>query len=282
MADISGLINQAGSQLGNARTQLNNINSTASDLLRHAGVESRPQEIGIGGFRTYSRIRERVNYQAEIPLSFVETGNAISDHRIIQPLAVSIEGSVGDVYLPQGALSSTLGRAQAEIGNVTQYLPARTQTQIIKVSALITDVADAVRKIESLLDSGEQVVDLFQNSSVQANPLQLQFIDVMSRMFNAGQLLMVETRYKNYRNMAITNLMFEVNNETNEVRFTIDLQEWREAGIEFVEVARNPGSGAADAVSGKQDKGVQRGEEVERSLATALLGFFGITLPGEQ
>lgn len=280
MADISGFVRTAGSQLGNARAQLNNANSAVGALLERAGVESRPQEIGIGGFRTYSRIRERVNYQADIPISFVETGSPISDHRIIQPLSVSIEGVVGDIYLPQGALSSTVGRIQAEIGNVTQYLPTRTQTQISKVSALVNDAADAVRRIEALIDSGEQVLDLFRNRSVQANPLQFQFIETMESLFRTGSIFNVETRYRIYWDMVITNLMFEVNNETDEIRFMIDLQEWREASIEFVEVARNPGGGAADAVSGKQDKGVQRGDDVEQSLLTTIFEAIGIPVPG--
>ncbi len=126
------------------------------------------------------------------------------------------------------------------------------------------------------------MLDLFRNSGTQANPLQMQFIEEMESLFRSGQIINLETRYRIYWSMVITNLMFEVDNETNEVRFTIDLQEWREAAIEFVEVARNASRGAGDAVSGKQDKGVQRGDEVDQSLLTTIFEAIGIPVPGSD
>ena len=251
-------------------------------LLNKAGVDSSPQEIGIAGFKTYSRVRGVVTRSAEIPLSFVENGSPLNDHIIKQPLGIQIRGNVGDIFLPEAELSATVGAIQAEIGNVTQYLPARTQTQVSKVFGLINDVSDAIRKLDAIVDSGYQILDLFGDESAAQISNQLAFIEKMESLYDAELPISVTTRYKKYNSMVITNLIFEVDNEDNSIDFTIDFQRWRTARLDYVAVKRNVSNGTKGALNGKSDKGVQRGDKVDQSLATSILESLGFSIPGGE
>ena len=243
------------------------------DYLNRVRQETPKQEIGIGGFTALVRVRERYTLEADAPDTPVEDGSFVNDHIIRKPVRISIEGDVSDVHLRGQPILRDIRQLQAEIGNVTsQYAPARTQAQLSRVSALANDALDAVRRVDALLDAGEQIGSLFGNQDAQAKPLREQFIDHMEALHNGKQLISIDMPYRRLDAMVITSLTFAYDNETEVTTFTLEAKKLQFAALEFAQI-RRPARGLGGQTSSQVDNGPQEGDRVERSLITNIFGY---------
>ena len=232
------------------------------------------EEVGIGGFRVYARVSDKTRRTSQVPVVYLEDGSAISDHIIVDPLVISIDGVIGDVVLTPREGTKAVTALQAELGNVAQYLPERSQTQIQKANVLINDAADAVREVDALLAAGQQAVDFFGNKDASSSkPLAEQFLDAMEKIFKGKQLIAVDMPYRTHQSMAITSLETDSDNETGWLTFSITLQQVRLTSLEFAQLASapNPSQGTKGQLQSEADKGAQEGE---RSLISTIVGLF--------
>ena len=241
------------------------------DFINRQFAETPKQEVGIGGFTALVRVRERMTMGSTIPTTPVEDGSFVNDHIIPKPLVLNIEGDVADVHLDASPSIRQFQRLQAEIGNVTsQYAPSKTQAQLSKINALANDVADAVRAIDNLIDTGDQVLDYFGNKDSESKSLQEQFIDVMDALYKGKQAFAIDMPFRRHEQMVITSLIISYDNQVNTTTFALEAQQIQYADLKFVQVEKkSPGLfGQADS---EVSKGSQEGEQVTESLATQIL-----------
>jgi hypothetical protein len=237
------------------------------------------EAVGIGGFLTAARVREKVTNTREIPVTFTEDGGHLNDHIIKNPITLSIEGEVSNVFrLPSPAVAA-LQQAQAQIGNITQYLPQRTQAQLSRVSGLAADLTGAIDRVDAILASGQQAANFLGFTGEEGKTNIERFIDEMDGHMNGYDLISIDMPFRTYQNMVITSLDYERNSQTDSLKFNIEAQEFRIAPSIFVELAaKNPATGTNGRQTGEADKGAQEGAEVPESLATQTLrgirGFF--------
>jgi len=232
------------------------------------------EEIGINGFTTAARVRERISRSASVPTTFLEDGSHINDHIIRNPLTLSIEGNVSDTFVMPDPAIAALQAAQAQVGNITQYAPARTQAQISRVSGLATDFISAVDKVDNFLESSNRVAAYLGLQDARAITNIQKFIDNMESAQSSDQLISISMPFKTYKQMYITSLETTRNNQTSALDFTMELQQFRFADTISADTkaAENPSSSTNGQTAGSKDKGVQEGEEVEES---ALFSWFG-------
>ena len=229
-------------------------------------------EVGIGGFTALVRVRDSYKLSAEVPTTPVENGSFVNDHIILKPITITIEGDVSDIHLRASPIIRGFQRLQAEIGNITsQYAPARTQAQLSKVSALVNDAVDAVRRLDALLDAGEQVLDLFGNKDTESKGLQEQFIDAMEALHFGKQAIAIDMPFRRHENMVIISFQSNTDNVTNVTTFSLEAQQLQYAELQFVEVT-TPASGLGGQTDEEVSKGAQEGEPVDSSLFSQILG----------
>jgi hypothetical protein len=244
-----------------------------SDYLNRETQAPAQQEIGIGKFTSLVRIRETYRRTASAPSTPVEDGSVVNDHIILDPLTISIEGSVSDVHLRASPVLRAIRQAQAEIGNITsQYAPARTQTQLTQISALANDALDAARRIDALLDAGEQIGALFGNQDASSKTNRQYFIDYIEELYEGKQLISIDMPYRRLDNMVITSLTINYDNEIDASDFTLEAQKVRMVELQFAQVQKRSGgtSGQTDA---ETNKGAQAPEPVECSLWANAKGY---------
>ena len=230
------------------------------------------QEVGIGGFTALVRVRDSYKLTAEAPVTPVENGSFTNDHIILKPITISIEGDVSDIHLRASPIIQAFQRAQAEIGNVTsQYVPARTQAQISKASALVNDAADAVRRLDATLDAGGQALELFGNKDTEAKSIQEQFIDAMDALHFGQQAIAIDMPFRRHENMVITSFQSNTDNKTGTTTFSLEAQQLQYAELQFVEVT-TPASGLDGQTDAEVSKGAQEGKSVDSSLFAQILG----------
>ena len=243
-----------------------------ADFIDRQVADPQQNEIGIGGFTALVRVSERYALTAELPTTPVEDGSYVNDHIIRKPMTLSIEGDVSDVYVPGSPAVRQFQQVQAVIGDLSaKYAPARTQAQLERVSALANTAADAVRKIDGLVDTGQQILDFFGNEDDESKSPQEQFLDAMEALYNSGQVFAIDMPFRRHENMGITSFVAAYDNEINSTSFTLEVQQMRFADLQFVEIT-TPAPGLNGQTTGEVDQGTQEGEPVEQSLLTAVFG----------
>jgi len=239
--------------------------------------DSEGEEVGIGGFTTLARVSERFKRNASVPVTYLEDGSHVNDHIIREPLTLSIEGNVSDIFVQPGEGISALQEAQAQVGNITQYAPARTQAQLSRVSGLVNNFTDAADRVDALIDNAQGATKYIGLQDDTAKSNIDKFLDAMAGIQASDRLIKISTSFATHQNMYITSLEVTRDNQNKAVDFTIEAQEFRFAQTASAETsaAQNAAIATAGQTDGETDKGTQEGEEVEESLSTNLGQMFG-------
>lgn len=233
------------------------------------------EEVGIGGFVTFARVSERFTRTAEVPTTFLEDGSHINDHIIRNPLTLSIEGNVSDVFLRPSPAIEAVRRAQVEVGNITQFAPARTQSQVSKISGIVNDVTSAIDQVDAIIDAGQQAAGFLGLIDSEARSNQEAFIDTIESIYESESLIAIDMPFRTYERMAITSIEVTRDNQQKALSFSIEATQFRFAQTIFTQgPAPNPASGTNGQTDGETDKGVQEGAEPDQSFANYLLGIF--------
>lgn len=228
---IDSITTGATAGASKVKQRFSDILGRAQDALRSP---SDVQEVGIGGFRLFARVTDSVTYAQGVPVHVVEDGSFITDHLIRTPVVVQIQGSVSDIF--QGpAVEDVISKATAQIGTVSGFLPARTQTQIQAITDQALAVRDTVDRIGQLVDAGRNALDMFGDKSGSTS-LREQFLDAMEQVYYGCQLIQIETAYRVHQNMALVSLMIGRDNLAESLTFTLTAQEVRIAETEWVDV----------------------------------------------
>ena len=227
------------------------------------------QQIGIAGFYMMAIVRQGYTKSSQIPFTPLENGSYATDHIIQMPLMIDIEGSVADIYEAPSPAQLAYMRALGEIGNVDRYLPARTRQQINAINSLLLDVTNQVNKIDDLINTGEQLFNLFSTNS-SAKGLPEQFIDLINSLIDNDQIIQIELPYKVYDNMAISNFSINYPNEySNALDFRMTAWQIRYANTIVQDASsyyKNPAPAVKDQIAPPDDKGINKTKDVPASF----------------
>jgi hypothetical protein len=214
-----------------------------------------------------------------VPTTFLEDGSHINDHIIRNPLTLSIEGNVSDAFFMPNPAIAALQAAQEQVGNITQYAPARTQAQVSRVSGLTNDFTNAIDKVDSFIESSSRVASYLGLQDDTAKSNIENFIDTMESLQEGEQLISIDMPFRTYEQMYITSLEITRTNQTNSLDFTMELQQFRFADTIFTEItpAANPSAVTNGQTEGSKDKGVQEGADVPQSFLNSTLERIGVS-----
>jgi len=234
------------------------------------------ETVGIGGFTAFAQISEKFKRSAKVPTTFLEDGSHVNDHIIREPLTVSIEGNVSDLFVLPSEPVAILQEHQAQIGKITQYAPARTQAQLSRVSGLVNDFTSAMDKADALISSAQGAAKYLGNQDKEAQTNIESFLDAMKGLQATDKLIKISTSFKTYTDMYITSLEVTRDNQNRAINFTLEAQKVRIAQTLFTKTtaAQNAAIATAGQTDGETDKGAQEGEEVEE-VEESLTTIFG-------
>ena len=234
------------------------------------------ETVGIGGFTAFAQISEKFKRSAKVPTTFLEDGSHVNDHIIREPLTVSIEGNVSDLFVLPSEPAAILQEHQAQIGKITQYAPARTQAQLSRVSGLVNDFTSAMDKADALISSAQGAAKYLGNQDKEAQTNIESFLDAMKGLQATDKLIKISTSFKTYTDMYITSLEVTRDNQNRAINFTLEAQKVRIAQTLFTKTtaAQNAAIATAGQTDGETDKGAQEGEEVEE-VEESLTTIFG-------
>ena len=226
------------------------------------------EEVGIGGFTAFAQVSEKFKRSASVPVTYLEDGSHVNDHIIREPKTISIEGNVSDLFVLPSEPVALLQEAQAQVGNITQYAPARTQAQLSRVSGLVNDFTSAMDKADALIDSAQGAAKYLglQDSDAQSNIEG--FLAAMKGLQASDKRIKISSSLGSFTDMYITSLEVSRDNQNRAINFTLEAQEIRFAQTVSMKTsaAQNAAIATAGQTDGETDKGTQEGEKVEESL----------------
>lgn len=241
-----------------------------------------PEKVGIGGFTTYATVNERISGTRILPTSTLESGRYANDDVIIEPITIDLTIDIADTFVELGAASAPVKTPPNLSGLIAQFIPARTEAQVQKISALAKSTVEINKQLtnKSLpFSSGGG------GSSVTKNHRE-QFMQFLADLYNSDAIIDLQTRFKTYENMALAAFDTEVNNEGQSIKATLSFQQldFRELEEVAVTAISSPqGSkvspAAAKTTGSPQDKGAQgatSGKKAdERKTKSVLTSVFG-------
>lgn len=251
------------------------IQSFISQKIGGKGAE----EVGIGGFTMLARVRETYDISAEAPSTYLEDGSSVEDHIIQNPVLLTIEGAVSDVYVAPSAVQQLAPRVAATVGQIGVYLPSRTAAQAQKAAALASSALDQVRRLDRIVNDGAQVLSLLGDKApaAEAGGLQAKFTRAMEALVRGGQRVNIDMPYRTFKNMYVTLFQPSWDNQAKVTRFKLVAKEIRIAdestGAQRSLIA-SPSEGLSGTADPTADKGVQAGKPTPTSLLGTITGLF--------
>ncbi len=228
------------------------------------------EEIGIGGFKLFAKTRETTNYVSQAPTTYLEDGSFASDHIVLEPLTIEIEGSVSDNYIKPIESSRLIDRRTEAI----------VQTKLSRLPELSSQKNKKIALVENLQSQYEKADRQIQNplglvGDTTNDNLRERFIEAMEKLYYGKQLVSIDTEFRKFDSMRITNLSITKDNQNTAISFSISAQKVRIAKTQTVSIEKvfaNPSAGLNGQGEDKSDKGAQQGE---KSLLSATFGLFG-------
>ena len=235
------------------------------------------EEIGIGGFTALARISEKTTRSSEVPVVYLEDGSPVSDHIIRKPLSIAIEGNVSDVHVKTSDLFYAIHRVQKTLGIITQYTLDSTTVQLSKISDISNDIINAVDKMDSEINAGQQLSGYLGLVKSAAGQNIKSFVDAMEAHFFSSTLISIDMPYNRYDRMRITNLEIERDNENSAISFRLEAKQINFVKNIFIPVTpvKNPAENIDGQLDDTEDKGVQEGATVPHSFLSYLTGVAG-------
>jgi len=234
------------------------------------------EEVGIGGFTAFAQVSEKFKSSASVPVTYLENGTHVNDHIIREPKTISIEGNVSDLFVLPSEPVSILQEAQAQIGNITQYAPARTQAQLSRVSGLVNDFTSAMDKADALISASQGAAKYLGQQDKEAQTNIESFLAAMKGLQASDKRIKISSSLGSFANMYITALEITRDNQNRAINFTLEAQEIRTADTFSMaaSAAQNAAIATNGQTDGETDKGTQEGEEVskEESFIFSLFG----------
>lgn len=239
-----------------------NVANTASNLVNQY-VVSPLVNIGIAGFVFSISDETRLDLTADITDHYAEDNAAIQDHIAIRPDKIVLRGYVGELVYETQKPTGTLQKLTEKIAIINSYVPTLTAAATQLQNAITGQKAGATDYFKAGLSTAQNLYSAFKTLNPPKTK-QAQALNFFRALFNARQLVSLETPWSFYSSMAIESISVIQPAETNDVSdFSITLKKIRTVDVRFVvfDPARYQGRTLGQA-SEIQEKGRANGNKV--------------------
>jgi len=229
------------------------------------------QEIGIGNFTAFVKTRYGYSKSSSAATTPLEDGSFATDHIILNPLKLQIEGEVAGVFVKSNPVIKGFIRDIALAAIPGKYLPSWTQTQLSRVKGMAVQSVDVVKKIDGVWGDTDQIYNMFGNKSV--NKLaQESFLDELDKLMDSKQVIQIEMPFRVFADMVITDFQVTYDNILDQaISFKISAQQIRIVKTVYRDARSLYKKGSA-RTAGKENKGVNKTKSVETSFLSRIMG----------
>jgi len=218
--------------------------------------------LGIAGFAFDIFEEHKSEQQAEITDHFAEDNSTIQDHIAIKPNKITLRGFVGELVEEAGNAKSEVVELVEKLAIINSYVPVVTGAAS-QLNSLLN--ISKKTKEDALAQTVGTGVDIFK-AFKELNPpdtKQAKAFNFFKAMFEAKQLVSVDTPFGFMSDMAIENIISIQGDNTYITDFSITLKEYRTASTKLVDFDSKKRQGrASNQGADLKDQGVAKGKEL--------------------
>lgn len=230
------------------------------------------QQIGIGGFVGFARVNESTKYSNTVPVDVLEDGSNASDDILNNPITVTIVGNVGDIMVPDRQFPEIIPPSLNSLGEISALLPATSQQQFQRLTQINDQARDLILQAERIERIGQKAFDFVSGTPQGGKTPQEKFVDYMEAVHFSRLPIEISTSYKNYKDMALSELTIDRNNSDGVLTFSASFTQISFAQLLFTAVTKveNPSPAVSDKTSGQKNNGGQNPENNEESVISVI------------
>lgn len=227
---------------------------------------------GIGGFVFDYEGETSLSIQADITDHYAENNTAVQDHIAIRPIKMTFRGYVGElVQLKPAGLVGALEQIQNRLTTVPAYLGKYTPGAVATLQKALTTAQNTVNTIDQSLARVKNIVGLFDNTAPGRTKQEKAYNKLQSLMVTK-QLLIVETPYGAFNNMAIEALTLTQGDETKMWSdVTVSLKRLNLVAVQNSTINSRSGRNVQQSAD-STDKGTTSGTPDKNSMAFRIFG----------
>lgn len=233
---------------------------------------------GIAGFKFNVPQSEQVNMQSEITDHYIDTNRPIQDHIALRPVTLTLTGLQGEYFYSVNQIEDLLAKVVPTLSLVKQFLPKLSAaTEQIKfgkksyqqnIQGLETSYSNFDKKVP-LQDkfqlawntfNGEDLFKDFQDIFKLKSSQTRAFL-FFQAMWQSRARFTVETTWRRYDNMAITDVIPIRDQNADITEFTVKFKQINYAITQTTDVSNAVGR-TKEALSKIISKGLDKGREV--------------------
>lgn len=232
---------------------------------------------GIAGFKFHIPQREQVTMSNEVTTHYVEDNTPVQDHIVRKPIQITLDGFQGDFFYSNHKIESALANVTPIMNLVEPFLPqlsnitsqiknkainkiaSQKENAISQNNLLIGGVQsnefNIVNKVINYKNLFQIFQDLYKIKSAQTRA----FI-YLEALWKSQMLFTIETTWRRYENMVITNLKPMRDNNADITDFSVTFQE-----VRFTQTLTTSANNTGRTSIQKENivkKGIDKGKEV--------------------
>lgn len=212
---------------------------------------------GIAGFKFHIPDREQITFNSQITTHYLENNEPAQDHIATEPIKITLQGFQGEYFYPVQKFEALAAAVIPTMSLIPEFLPQLSAiTKQVKKAKLNYELKNQVKNLYSANTSnpyGQAVYDYINNDSVsdkifklnavyqnnfnsvdlfalfqnlyKFNSAQTRAFYFLEALWKSKMVFSVETSWKRYDNMAITNITPSRDRNLDITDFKVSLQQ---------------------------------------------------------
>lgn len=222
---------------------------------------------GIAGFKFHCPMREEIEMASEATDHYLDNNNPVQDHIIQKPITINLQGFQGDYFYSVNQIEDTLALITPTMSLVKELLPDLADiTKQIKSSSFFNktnnyQLVDGVLK--TTIQNDLNYVDLFKifQSLYKLTSAQTRAFFFLEALWKSKALMTVETTWKRYDNMAITNIKPIRDENLDITDFRVSFKQLYFTSTNIIDLNNTAGR-TRQQLAQVSKKGIDKGQEV--------------------
>lgn len=223
---------------------------------------------GIAGFKFHVPEKEQIKMQSDVTDHYVDSGTPVQDHIAKKPITITLNGFQGDYFYSVNQIEDTLAKVIPTLALVKQFIPRLPDSTKQKLaqkylqSSINKEIPVALQNngTEYTLNSID-LFKLFQDLYKLKSPQTRAFFFLES-LWNSDAIFTVETTWKRYNNMLITDITPVRDNNADITEFSVSFKQINTTAS-LVQSLENATGRTRQQLAQIANKGVDKGKKKE-------------------
>lgn len=222
---------------------------------------------GIAGFKFHCPMREEIEMASEATDHYLDNNNPVQDHIIQKPVIINLQGFQGDYFYSVNQIEDTLALITPTLSLVKQFLPELTEaTKQIKATSFFNKT-NSYKLVDGVLTTSIQndvnFVDLFRifQDLYKLTSAQTRAFFFLEALWRSKALMTVETTWKRYDNMVITNVKPIRDENLDITDFRVSFKQIYFTSSNIIDLDNAAGR-TRQQLAAVSKKGIDKGQEV--------------------